>query len=105
MGLFQKRLGLVKPEEVDHDADLYRKYHKAAEEIERKGGKVLQVQLDYELKEKLYQRLGRAQARNQGETDQLTESFARDLELPVVHGKVRFAGAKIGQQAGSTEGL
>lgn len=42
--------GLVKPKEVDHDADLYRMYRKAAEEIERKGGKVLQVQLDYELK-------------------------------------------------------
>lgn len=82
--------GLVKPKEADHDADLYRMYRKAGEEIERKGGKVLQVQLDYELKEKLYQRLGRAQARNQGETQKLKESFARDLELPVVHGKVSF---------------
>lgn len=46
--------GFVKPKEADHDAALYRRYHKAAEEIERKGGKVLRVQLDYELKEKLY---------------------------------------------------
>jgi hypothetical protein len=38
-------------------------YHKAADEIERKGGKILDVQLDYELKEKLYQRLGRALAK------------------------------------------
>jgi hypothetical protein len=82
--------GLVKPKEADHDADLYRLYYKAAEEIERKGGKVLQVHLDYELKEKLYQRLGRAQARTHGETQRLKETFARDMNLPVVHDKVSF---------------
>ena len=60
--------GFVKPKEADHDAALYRLYHKAAEEIERKGGKVLGVQLDYELKEKLYQKLGRAQAQGEGQT-------------------------------------
>jgi len=46
--------GLVKPKEANHDASLYRLYQKAAGEIERKGGKVLRVQLDYELKEKLF---------------------------------------------------
>jgi hypothetical protein len=45
--------GLVKPKEADHDADLYRLYHKAAGEIARKGGNALKVQLDYELKERL----------------------------------------------------
>jgi hypothetical protein len=58
--------GFVKPKEADHDADLYRLYHKAADEIERKGGKVLRVQLDYELKEKLYRKLSKAQARHLG---------------------------------------
>ena len=87
--------GLVKPKEADHDADLYLMYRKAAEEIEHKGGKILQVQLDYELKEKLYQRLGRAQARDHGETQKHKESFARDLELPVVRGKVSFPDLRI----------
>jgi hypothetical protein len=87
--------GLVKPKEADHDADLYRMYHKAADEIERKGGKLLGVQLDYELKEKLYQRLGRAQARGRGETQRLKETFARDLQLPVVQGKVSFPDLRI----------
>jgi DNA-binding MarR family transcriptional regulator len=82
--------GLVKPKEADHDADLYRMFQKAADEIERKGGKVLGVQLDYELKEKLYERLGRAQARGNRETQRLKETFARDLHLPVVCGKVSF---------------
>lgn len=87
--------GLVKPKEVDHDADLYRMYHKAAVEIERKGGRILQVQLDYELKEKLYQRLGRDQARDGGETQRLKAAFARDLRLPVVRGKVTFPDLRI----------
>lgn len=87
--------GLVKPKEAEHDTDLYRMYHKAADEIERKGGKVLGVQLDYELKEKLYQRMGRAQARGQGEPKRLKETFARDLQLPVVRGKVSFRDLRI----------
>ena len=87
--------GLVKPKEAEHDADLYRMYHKAADEIERNGGKVLGVQLDYELKEELYQRLGRAQARGQGEIQRLKETFARDLNLPVVRGKVSFPDLRI----------
>jgi hypothetical protein len=87
--------GLVKPKEAEHDTDLYRMYHKAADEIERKGGKVLGVQLDYELKETLYQRLGRAQARGQGEAQRFKETFARDLQLPVVQGKVSFPDLRI----------
>ncbi len=87
--------GLVKPKEADHDADLYRMYHKAADEIESKDGKVLRVQLDYELKEKLYQRLGRAQARGQGETQRFKETLASDLNLPVVRGKVSFPDLRI----------
>lgn len=87
--------GFVKPKEAEHDADLYRLYHKAAGEIEHKGGKVRQVQLDYELKEKLYERLGRAQARGDGDTQRRKETFARDLNLPVVHGKVSFPDLRI----------
>src|SRR5215469_9151905 len=42
--------GLVKPKEADHDSALFELYQKAAAEIQSKGGKVLRVQLDYELK-------------------------------------------------------
>src|SRR5437867_13280386 len=80
--------GFVKPKEADHDADLYRLYHKAAEEIERKGGRILCVQLDYELKEKLYRKLGKAQARHDGHLQRQKIEFARELHLPVVQGKV-----------------
>ena len=50
--------GLVKPKEASHDADLYRLYHKVADRIEDRGGKIVRVQLDYELKEELYRKLG-----------------------------------------------
>lgn len=91
--------GLVKPKEAKHDAYLYRLYHSAADEIERKGGRVLRVRLDYELKEKLYERLGRAQARGDKDLQRLKEAFARDLNLPVVHGKVSFPDLRLVQSA------
>jgi hypothetical protein len=87
--------GLVKPKEADHDAALYRLYHKAADEIGRKGGKVLRVQLDYELKEKLYRKLGRAQTQGEGQTHRMKEAFARELHLPVAHGRVSFPDLRI----------
>ena len=43
--------GFVKPKELDHDADLYKVYQKAVQEIQEKGGKPLRVRLDFELKE------------------------------------------------------
>ena len=88
-------LGFVKLKEADHDAALYPLYHKAADEIERKGGKVLRVQLDYELKEKLYRKLGRAQAHGEGQTQCRKQALAREIQLPVVDGKVSFPDLRI----------
>ncbi len=49
--------GFVKAKEARHDADLYRLYHKGAKEIDRIGGKIRRVVLDYELKQELYRKL------------------------------------------------
>jgi hypothetical protein len=87
--------GFVKPKEADHDAALYRLYHKAADEIGRRGGKVLQVQLDYELKEKLYRKFGQAQGRGEKQIHGMKEALARQLHLPVVNGKVSFPDLRI----------
>jgi hypothetical protein len=87
--------GLVKPKEVKHDAALYRLYQKAAGDIERKGGKVFRVQLDYELKEKLYRKLGKAQTQDAGRNQRSKIAFARELHLPVVNGKVAFPDVRI----------
>jgi len=40
--------GFVKAKEARHDADLYRLYHKVAKEVDRVGGRVRRVVLDYE---------------------------------------------------------
>jgi len=87
--------GLVKPKEANHDASLYRLYQKAIGEIERKGGKVFRVQLDYELKEKLYRKLGKAQTQDAGRNQRSKIAFARELHLPVVNGKVAFPDVRI----------
>ena len=87
--------GLVKPKEANHDASLYRLYQKAARGIERNGGKVLRVQLDYELKEKLYRKLGKAQKQDDGLNQRSKVGFARELHLPVVNGKVAFPDVRI----------
>ena len=87
--------GLVKPKEADHDSALYRLYQKAAAEIESKGGKVLRVQLDYELKEHLYRKLGRAKLRDKNEAFHLKNGYAQQMYLPVVNGKVSFPDLRI----------
>jgi len=45
--------GFVKPRELDHDADLYKVYQKAATEVRERGGKPLRVRLDFELKQEI----------------------------------------------------
>jgi len=51
--------GLKKPKEAFHDAELYRLYHKVSDEIEGRGGKVVRVRLDHEIKRDLYADLAR----------------------------------------------
>lgn len=51
--------GLKKPKEAFHDADLYKLYHKVSDEIGGRGGSVVRVKLDYEMKRELYARLAR----------------------------------------------
>jgi hypothetical protein len=87
--------GLVKPKEAAHDADLYRMYQKAADEIESEGGKVLRVTLDYELKEKLYKKLGESQEHGEVYRDERKQEIAREQHLPVVEGKVVLPDVRI----------
>lgn len=42
--------GFVKRREIDHDADLYKVYQREVDDIQRQGGKVTRVRLDFELK-------------------------------------------------------
>jgi hypothetical protein len=80
--------GLKKPREANHDADLYRLYHKVADEIESEGGRVIRVQLDYELKEELYSRLASASQDKTRNPRTSREEIANRYHLKVVSGKV-----------------
>jgi hypothetical protein len=51
--------GFVKPREAKHDAELYRVYQREEDRIERRGGKVRRVLIDFELKKKVNRDLTR----------------------------------------------
>ena len=80
--------GLKKPKEAFHDADLYRLYHKVSDEIEGRGGRVLRVQLDYEMKQELYTRLARASQDKTRDPETVRKEVAERYHLKVVSGKI-----------------
>jgi hypothetical protein len=80
--------GLKKPKETIHDAELYRLYHKVADEIEGQGGRVLRVKLDYEMKRELYTRLARASEDKSRDPEAVKEEVAQRYHLKVVSGEI-----------------
>ena len=85
--------GLVKPKEARHDADLYRLYQKVAREIERSGGKVRRVVLDFELKKDLYQAVSRMRPDKDPRYERI--SIANRFDLKVVDGKIPIPDLRI----------
>jgi hypothetical protein len=80
--------GLKKPKEAIHDAELYRLYHKVADEIEGRGGRVLRVKLDYEIKRELYARLARLSDDRGHAPEEVKEEVAKWYHLKVVSGEI-----------------
>jgi hypothetical protein len=78
--------GFVKAREARHDADLYRLYHKVAKEIDRVGGKVRRVVLDYELKRELYRKLSQVDPNKQLAYERIR--LASEYDLKVVNDKI-----------------
>src|SRR5216683_2621067 len=85
--------GLVKPKEARHDADLYRLYQKVAREIERSGGQVRRVVLDFELKKDLYQALSRMRPDKDPRYERIF--IANQFDLKVVDGKIPIPDLRI----------
>jgi hypothetical protein len=85
--------GLVKPKEARHDADLYRLYQKVAREIEKSGGKVRRVVLDFELKKDLYQALSRMRPDKDPRYERIF--IANQFDLKVVDGKIPIPDLRI----------
>ena len=55
----QFRTGFVKPQEVAHDAAFYQMYQAEAAGIEKGGGTIRRVALDYELQKSIYAPVGK----------------------------------------------
>lgn len=88
--------GLVKPREVEHDAQIYRAYRKEAERIERKGGTNLRVQLDFEIKSQV-QRSIHAERKAAPERDmtEIKQQVAKQFDLPYVNDGIQIPDARI----------
>lgn len=87
--------GLKKAKEAAHDADLYRLYHKVSDEIESRGGRVLRVKLDYEIKDELYSRIARAAKDTGRKPEAVREEVAEHYHLRVVSGKIPIPDLRI----------
>lgn len=88
--------GLVKPREVEHDAQIYRAYLKEAERIERAGGTNLRVQLDFELKAQIQKAIyAERKAAPEREMNEIKQQVAGQFDLPFVNGGIQIPDARI----------
>jgi len=85
--------GFTKPREAHHDADLYRLYYKAAEKIERQGGRNLRVILDYELKKRLYHDMAKLGPHR--DCTEKKQEIAESHGLQLVRGKIPIPDLRI----------
>lgn len=99
--------GLVKPREVEHDAQIYLAYRKEAERIERKGGTNLRVRLDFELKSQLQKAIYAGRKSNpEREMAEIKQQVAGHFDLPYVNDGIQIPDARIEYdlpQGGGTE--
>jgi hypothetical protein len=87
--------GFVKPREARHDAEVYRLYERAAEDIEQVGGTNVRVVLDFELKRNLYRDLVRLKNLPPEHQEEERERIAQSHGLTVVDGKIPLPDLRI----------
>ena len=80
--------GFVKPGEVRHDIGIYRMYQAEAARIERAGGSIRRVTLDFELKKRLFSELNREKERSDSDYESRKAEIAERNGLHVHHGRV-----------------
>jgi len=92
---------LKKPREVEHDAQAFRTYLRAAERLEKAGARIERVVLDYELTrdyQRFPQERNRGRADSDGRPDRSPEEiaeWAREHGLPCKDGHVQFPDFRI----------
>lgn len=82
--------GFVKPREARHDAAIYRLYQQESSRIEKAGGRVQRVILDFELKRSVNRKLASLQSLPASEQADRKREVAEENGLPIVNGKVAF---------------
>lgn len=88
--------GLVKPREVEHDAQIFRAYLKEATQIEKRGGTNLSVQLDFELKSEVQKAIHAARrAVPDRDIHEIKQAVANQFELPYFNGRIQIPDARI----------
>jgi len=87
--------GVVKPKEVGHDAAIYRMFQAERRAIERAGGHVRRLVLDYELKKRVYSPLAKVRGLPPADYARRQEDVARQNHLTVVAGKIPLPDLRI----------
>ena len=88
--------GLVKPREIEHDAQIYRAYRKEADRIEQRGGTNLRVKLDFELKSDVQKAIHAARkTAPEREMAEIKQQVAQQFELPYVNDAIQIPDARI----------
>ena len=85
--------GFVKRKDARHDAAVYRLFQKVSREIERSGGKVRRVVLDFELRKCLYQKLSRMRPDKDPRYERIF--IANQFDLKVVDDKIPIPDLRI----------
>ena len=87
--------GLVKVRELEHDAAIYPAYREAAEAIERDGGTVDRVVLDYEFKSVINAEMNRGGLVSGEARDERRAKLAEELDLEIVDGRLPLPDLRI----------
>jgi hypothetical protein len=87
--------GVLKPRELAHDAQLYRVFKSELAQIEREGGRVSRIVLDYELKREYQTFLNREDRPSDATSDRDRIAFAAAHDLTVVHGHLELPDLRI----------
>lgn len=80
--------GFVKPAELRHDAAIYPMFSREAARIDKEGGRIRRVVLDYELKKKVYSPLAKAKALPRDQYRARQAEIAKENGLKVVNGHI-----------------
>jgi len=87
--------GLVKLRELEHDAAIYPAFREAAEAIERAGGTVDRVVLDYEFKSVINSEMNRGGTVSGDAREERRAKLAAGLDLEIVDGKLPLPDCRI----------